>query len=186
MLKPLFALVCFYFFLAPVFAQSEESNVEAGATLSILHSLENDFLNSRDYKTNVGVSGRFTYHFNNSFSAEAETTFFVRKQNAEFQRPIVSVFGIKAGKRHEKVGFFAKIRPGIVSYTEAVVCPAIFPGSCPSPLRSTKFALDLGGVMEFYPSRHLVTRIDIGDTLIRSNNNTGHHLQTTVGIGWRF
>jgi len=29
------------------------------------------------------------------------------------------------------------------------------------------FSMDVGGVVEFYPSRRIVTRPDIGDTIIR-------------------
>ena len=68
---------------------------------------------------------------------------------------------------------------------------------------------DLGGVLEFYPSKRIVTRFDAGDTLIhygrRQSNflifdatggpllipftvpaQTRHNFQFAAGVGWRF
>lgn len=70
--------------------------------------------------------------------------------------------------------------------------------------RKTHFTTDVGGVLEFYPSRRLVTRFDFGDTIIRygerhTNNiisirptlitlpaETRHNLQFTAGLAFRF
>jgi hypothetical protein len=60
-----------------------------------------------------------------------------------------------------------------------------------------KFALDLGGVLEFYPSRRTVIRFDVGDALIRFDRarltpvpafraEVTHNLQLNVGVGLRF
>jgi len=60
--------------------------------------------------------------------------------------------------------------------------------------------MDLGGVVEVYPSERAIIRADVGDTIIRfpqrtfgSFNNpsiiraeTKHNLQVSVGFGWRF
>lgn len=59
--------------------------------------------------------------------------------------------------------------------------------------------MDLGGVLEFYPSRKVLTRIDIGDTVIHYGNGsffpsglsvvpgsrTSHNLQLSAGLGFR-
>jgi hypothetical protein len=75
--------------------------------------------------------------------------------------------------------------------------------------RLTNFAFDLGGVLEFYPSKRIVTRFDAGDTLIkyrRRDSNiplfdpfggvtlfpftvpgeTRHNFQFSAGVGFRF
>ena len=61
----------------------------------------------------------------------------------------------------------------------------------------------VGGVLEFYPTKRILTRFDVGDTMIRypSRDNPGggffappprlpaelrHNLQITAGIGFRF
>jgi hypothetical protein len=71
------------------------------------------------------------------------------------------------------------------------------------------FALDLGGVLELYPSRRWALRLDIGDTVLRRHLPTTttlttsppisatvlpapdliftrHHLQINAGVGFRF
>jgi len=76
--------------------------------------------------------------------------------------------------------------------------------------RQTNFALDLGGVLEFYPSKRIVVRFDGGDTIIHhprrtfnspfQDPNTGalslvpftipgyteHSFQLIGGVGFRF
>jgi hypothetical protein len=70
-------------------------------------------------------------------------------------------------------------------------------------------ALDIGGVLEFYPTRRVVTRFDFGDTIIRYgattinsidgpaggpfvttpitiNGETRHSFQFSAGVGFRF
>jgi hypothetical protein len=63
--------------------------------------------------------------------------------------------------------------------------------------------MDVGGVLEFYPTKRILTRFDVGDTMIRypSRDNPSsfttsppprlpselrHNLQVTAGIGFRF
>jgi len=60
--------------------------------------------------------------------------------------------------------------------------------------------MDLGGLVEFYPSERAIIRSNLGDTIIRFPqrmfgpfNNTSairaetkHNFQVSVGFGWRF
>ncbi len=68
----------------------------------------------------------------------------------------------------------------------------------------TDFALDLGGVVELYPSSRTILRFDAGDTILRSGTHnvpvrtpffdvvapvpdrTTHNFQGSVGFGFRF
>ena len=62
------------------------------------------------------------------------------------------------------------------------------------PVYRTEFALDLGAVLEFYPSARTVARVDFGDTMIRHrsqaappcSNCTSHNFASRIGIGFRF
>ena len=115
--------------------------------------------------------------------------------------------GVKAGKRFERFGIFGKARPGIVSFSEVVKVDGLDP-TFGFPIfrtdRKNYFSMDVGGVLEFYPSPRIVTRFDGGDTMIRygaaelplsifpavSNfqmpPQTMHNFQFSAGVGWRF
>jgi hypothetical protein len=78
------------------------------------------------------------------------------------------------------------------------------------PHRLNSFATDIGGVLEFYPSKRIVTRFDAGDTIIHFNSRqvqafsfdsttgtftpipftqpsrTAHNFQFMASVGFRF
>ena len=173
---------------------------------------------SVDGRTEPGLGGRFTYNLNRTFSLEAAGYFFPRdcfscRNNG---RVIQAVGGLKAGKRFESWGIFGKVRPGIVSFSDGEF--SLFPTGPVTPTsvfegrtsRVTSFATDIGAVLEFYPSKRIVTRFDAGDTIIyftrRTTNNvrfdsltnsffigpvttparTTHSFQFVASIGFRF
>lgn len=166
-----------------------------------------------------GLGGRFTYNLNKHVALEAAGYFFPGK--CEFCSGQITghitegLFGVKVGKRFKKWGIFGKARPGFLSLSKGAV-DFVLTGA-PSPYQftvvsrsQTNFALDLGGVLEFYPSKRIVVRFDGGDTIIhyarRTANypfqdpNTGaitlspftipsytqHSLQFIGGVGFRF
>src|SRR6185295_18972458 len=128
------------------------------------------------------------------------------------------LFGVKVGKRFRKIGVFGKARPGFLYASEGdlkpridVGCLAIFPPfpSCFETTSKNSFALDVGGVVEVYPTPRTILRFDFGDTIIRlSERNvsatfnfgnsiprlavssvpaeTTHNVQGSIGIGVRF
>lgn len=182
-----------------------------------------------------GLGARFTYNLTNHVALEAEGNFFPGRPLKKFGAlspggvPAGHIyqgqFGVKAGKRFKKVGLFLKIRPGFVRFTEASQFTGFRLRSFFHPslgrqvqLENAEFRLgkvtypsvDLGGVVEFYPSRRIVTRLDVGDTIIRYGiyreplaivcalsgpcptqlferpAETRHNLQFSAGIGIRF
>ncbi len=171
--------------------------------------------------TEPGFGGRFTYNISRSFAVETVGNLFPHKcQSCNTDnngRITEGLFGVKAGKRFQRWGIFGKARPGVVSFSEGDF--HIVPGSGSSTTfstftverhRLTNFAVDVGGLIEFYPSRHIVTRFDGGDTIIRygSRNANGlsfdpatglytsqpftvpadtrHDFQFSAGVGYRF
>jgi hypothetical protein len=76
------------------------------------------------------------------------------------------LFGVKGGIRRNDFGFFGKVRPGFQSYAQALEVIAAQPSSTAnySYGRSTNFALDLGGIVEFYPTERGTLRIEAGDS----------------------
>lgn len=159
-----------------------------------------------------GVGGRFTYNLSDHLAVEGEVNFFIG-ETVSFApqgaggRAVQAVGGIKAGRRFERFGIFAKGRPGIVSFSEGrlpVVPRFRFNEqglAIPLLERATHLAVDVGGVIEYYPSRRFTVRFDAGDTMIRYGGwevpNTGspplsfpdeirHNLQFSAGFGFRF
>ena len=140
-------------------------------------SLSRDDFNG--IRTEPGFGGRFTYNVTRNIGIEAVAYFFPRScfDCLNNGRITEVVGGLKAGKRFDTWGLFAKARPGIVSFSkghsniiDAPQTPA-FPFVFEvKPL--TNFAADLGAVLEFYPSRRIVTRFDAGDTIISHRQRT--------------
>lgn len=187
-----------------------------------------------------GFGARFTYNVTNAIALEAEGNFFpgrnFESEGNFFSRldddPGVpggqiyqGQFGVKAGKRFKRVGLFAKLRPGFVRFTSVSQLTGIRLITVIHPStnrevqienaefhigKATYLSTDVGGVVEFYPSRRIVTRIDVGDTIIRYGiyreplgdvcvlsapcptrvferpAETRHNLQFSAGIGIRF
>ncbi len=183
----------------------------------------------------LGGGARFTYNLTNNIALEAEGNFFPGRPLAEFGgfspggipsgHIYQGQFGVKAGKRFKKVGVFMKIRPGFVGFTQASQFTGFSLKTFFDPSHGTMVQLenaefrigkatcpsaDVGGVVEFYPSRRIVTRLDVGDTIIRYGiyrepvgsvcalccpcptqlyerpAETRHNLQFSAGIGIRF
>jgi hypothetical protein len=164
-----------------------------------------------------GFGGRFGYDVATFgagkyvVTAESELNYFPgtqyfldsRRQGRVFQ----GLFGAKIGRKFNKFGIFAKARPGFTQYTNG---KQVVTGTNSNPIfqakSETNFATDVGGVLEFYPSKKLVTRFDFGDTIARFGrqqttfydffnqrivpmtlpSETKHNFQFSAGIGLRF
>lgn len=132
----------------------------------------------RTREAEPGLGGRISYHITNSLAVEAEVNFFPREQRFDGGREIQGLFGVKAGRRFDKVGVYGKIRPGfmssrVVEFRERkdIACIAIFPPplACfeQTARRETELAFDIGGVIELYPTNRMTIRFDAGDTIVR-------------------
>lgn len=162
-------------------AQSDEKKFEVGAQFSILQVPTRTFTNfalattSESQATEYGVGGRIGYKVSPHFAIEAEGNFFPRDRDLQGGRKIQGLFGVKAGKKFDKVGIFAKARPGFIRFERGDyqpapgVCIQVFPPplACFQPVAKTNFAFDVGGVIELYPSSRTIIRFDAGDTIVR-------------------
>jgi hypothetical protein len=161
--------------------------------------------------TNPGFGGRFAYDFSDWVAAEAEANFFPHEdfrtvgigtlapdlRVTSYRRRGEAFFGAKIGKRTQRFGLFAKVRPGFTRLTGGGLecsgrdCAVV---SLVMPVYRTEFAMDLGGVFEYYPTSRLVARVDVGDTMIRHRglappyvpNSTSHNFTPRFGFGFRF
>jgi len=195
-------------------AQSEKLRFEAGAQALLIRIDNEPFCFAcPDKRTELGFGGRFAYNITNYVALEGEVDFFPRRYEAVITpvnggRIIEGLFGVKSGKRFPKIGIFGKARPGFLRYTRAETKIEFPNGNGPVPGNRfgiafggvNHFAVDLGGVVELYPSRRTVVRFDAGDTVVRYANipvflgngqlvmETRHlnSLQVSVGFGFRF
>jgi hypothetical protein len=128
-----------------------------------------------------GLGGRFTYNLNKHVALEAAGYFFPRQCHfcgrAEEGQITQGLFGVKAGKRFKKWGVFGKARPGLMSFSRGAfnIVPTGGTGVNAFSLkfrRQTNLVFDLGGVLEFYPSKKIVLRVDVGDTILRYPRRT--------------
>ena len=159
--------------------------------------------------TEPGLGGRFTFNLTDNVALEAEGNYYTRDNRGHMFQ---SQFGVKAGKRFRRFGVFAKARPGFVDFTK--VTQLVGTRTVPFGDRQLiigdfrvgakeYFSTDIGGVIEFYVSRRVLTRMDFGDTIIhyseravagfstsntivRSPPETKHNFQYTAGLGFRF
>lgn len=153
-----------------------------------------------------GVGGFVSYSIKPWLDVESALTYFYSfPRAADAQRGgtmLEGVLGPKLGFRTRKIGFFVKARPGVLSYSAAF---DDFIAPYPTQ-RLTHFAFDTGGVLEYYPTRHVVLRFDMGALIVRYGPvkvtaqknvlfpngsftqpgfvDTG--MQFTTGFGWRF
>ncbi|HEV7475347.1 MAG TPA: hypothetical protein VGN90_14935 [Pyrinomonadaceae bacterium] len=204
---------------------SIEAKAQTGDVPKIEVGIQFTSITKPDYNggsTEPGVGARFTFNLNRSVAFEAVGNYFPHScrfcgGNLADNSGIIEqgLFGIKAGKRFEKWGIFAKARPGVVRFGQGQTIYTIN-GTGPSASIAlqrkgqSNFATDLGGVLEFYPSKRIVTRFDFGDTLIHygsrqsnflsfdpttsspilipftTQSETRHNFQFAAGVGWRF
>ena len=166
-----------------VIAQSDQQKFEVGGQISVLGvPTRTVTVNlggvsiTADRKLLVGFGGRLGYYFSKYLALEAELNVFPRDRDIEGGTKLQGGVGLKAGKRFDKVGVFAKARPGVVRFSKGnyelipeALCGAINPPpiTCFSQTSNTNLAFDLGGVFELYPSKRTIVRFDTGDTLIR-------------------
>jgi hypothetical protein len=192
-----------------VAAQVSERKFEVGAVFTSI-TLDNfkartSFGTATGDSTVRGLGGRLAYNFTDNVAVDAEGTFFPEAHfgNEEFGQKTQGFIGVKAGVHNKWAGVFAKARPGVMSFGEFSSrgsCTRIPLGSSCTVSHEKDFALDLGGVVEFYPAERVIIRADVGDTIIRfpernlglfSNPSfipaeTKHNFQVSIGVGWRF
>ena len=146
-----------------------------------------------DHQFEPGVGGRLTYNFNDNLAVEGELNFYPRSHEGDptvSGRKTLALFGVKAGGRKGRFGFFGKARPGFIHFSRRLEFSCIDAGEGDCSLSNTNFAFDVGGVTEFRLSPRTLLRFDLGDTIIRSSiigsYKTTHNLQLNAGVGFRF
>ncbi|HTV01174.1 MAG TPA: outer membrane beta-barrel protein [Luteitalea sp.] len=186
-------------------AQARTTSIEVGGQVNVLRL-------SDASDTNIGVGGRVTVDVSRWVSLEGEYQFTpsdeftvsnVLPDGARVgvryeRRRSTAVFGVKAGYRGDRIGVFAKARPGVTRLSNRGVecqgdaCALIL---LVVPEYRPEFVVDLGGVLELYLAQRWVARVDVGTLLIRHRSTappcagtscTSNNLAASVGLGVRF
>jgi hypothetical protein len=164
-------------------------------------------------RTEAGLGVRFGYNLNRYVAVEAEGDFFPHRMFPQLNSGgtlAQGQFGVKTGKRFKKFGLFAKARPGFVTFGEILTQTGTvtFPFQGNGPIvtfpifeerRRNFFSMDVGAVVELYPSRGILVRFDLGDTMIHYGDTpvvpfsdspgldrVSHKFQFSAGIGFRY
>lgn len=196
-------VVCFLFAPAIVHAQAAASApnvVDKRAEIGFFYT----GVNLKGFGETVnGLGGRFGYNLNKNFAIDSEFSFFPETHlgNNQIGQKTQALIGIKAGTRSGRFGVFAKARPGamfIGEVTSGLNCSSSSSGQICHPSHSN-FALDVGGVVEVYPTARSIIRFDAGDTIVRIRStggifplngtvmqNTTNNFQFSIGFGYRF
>jgi hypothetical protein len=190
-----FLLTLLSVFLLQSQAMSQSDEVPKFEVAAEFTTLERPGFGER--RTEPGFGGRFTYNLNRVVSLEAAGYFFPKRC---FQC--------------QNDGIFGKARPGVASFSQGKVTIFDDPTIPGFPFRFeverlTGFAADLGAVLEFYPTKRIVTRFDAGDTIIhlgprqteiisfdstrglflqpfRFGSRTTNNFQFVASVGFRF
>jgi hypothetical protein len=175
--------------------QTDEHKFEAGGLFTSI--------NLADFGTAHGLGGRFGYNFNRHLALDTEFSFFPETHlgNEQFGQKTQTFVGVKAGARTKHLGAFVKARPGLMFIGELTSGFSCNRNGVVTTCRPehNNFALDLGSVVEVYPSARTIIRLDVGDTIVRERqatpvlfgsqgvaSNTTHNFQVSVGFSYRF
>jgi hypothetical protein len=85
--------------------------------------------------------------------------------------------GLKVGRSLHSWGIFSQVRPGFIRYDKTLA-----PGSSTEYESTTRFALDLGGIVEYYISRHSTVRLNFGVTLVQYLTGLQDPMQPPVNV----
>lgn len=180
-------------------------NWEFGPLFSTMISVREG--SSNGVRTDLGLGGYFSRRIYGAFYFDSDVLYFPASRATAGPHDggeiFQGLFGVKGGIRRNHVGFFGKVRPGFNSYSQALTS-VTGPSDGTQTFtygRSTNIVLDLGGIVEFYPSEHGTLRLEAGDTHLFYGAKTvdvngtnyaypggglKHSIQFIVGYGWRF
>lgn len=163
-------------------ADGAAQKFEAGIQLTGLHLHKID-------EAPAGIGGRFHYNVTRLLAMDAELIHYPENPSGNFGES-AALLGIRVGRRFGQMGVFAKGRAGVMHFGGQYFKSRL-------DVR-THFIVDTGGIIEFYPSKRTIVRIDSGDTTIyygrarlfnRINPDalgTVHNFQPGLGIAFVF
>jgi len=157
-------------------------NFEAGIHVTGLHFHKID-------EGPAGIGGRFHYNVRPLIGADAELTHYPSNSAGNFGET-AALLGVRIGARVNRVGLFAKARPGVMHFGGDYFKTRLDD--------RTHFIMDVGGMVQYYFQHRVIVRLEFGDTTIyyggaklfnRPNPDalgTVHNFQSGLGLALRF
>jgi len=149
-----------------------------------------------DLTRSLAIDGELNYAPHDEFEQSSPTT-PTGGYHLTYHRTRADGFiGPRVGHRFDRIGLFGRVRPGMRQLSDqgldcggGVCAFALFV----RPVYHNEFVLDLGGTIEFYPTRRTVARFDLGDAMVHHRSVappcaacTSHNFTSRVGVGFRF
>jgi len=180
-------LLIFFTVLSTAGAAQTERPLEIGAQFSVL-----DVKPLEEGAGSVGTRASYDLSFKKiTVAPEIEFNYFPQNPSGNFGETQL-LAGVRTGVKLGQFGFFLKTRPGLVHFGGDDFKERNHGGS-------TNFAVDVGGVFEYYISSRVALRLDWGDTMIRFPNpivtatippvkaaGWYHNFQGGGGVSFRF
>jgi hypothetical protein len=203
--NPVHLEVGFGYRLAALRPTTETESIPSRFTFGPQYSLLTLDRSEATLRDESSIGGFFTWDFSKYVGLDSSVLVFPRKvEFVDFQqggRMVQAVAGIRAGVRRGRFGVYVKVRPGVQIFTLTnaglfAIGTTILPASSPFP----DFALDVGGIIEYSASRHLMLRLDGGQTWLYYPARTipalgqpyqapafsENAMQVSLGVGFRF
>jgi hypothetical protein len=150
----------------------------------------------------AGLGGRVSWRLFPFVDAEGELAVHPTAGVSGYK--VQGFAGAKVGARFNRVGLFAKVRPGFLYFSKDPF--GVARSGAPFPAtqwaHSLEPAMDVGGVFEYYASNGVVVRFDLADTIVRYDPRrvfvsqreplgevggfTTRNRQWSLGVGKRF
>jgi hypothetical protein len=159
-----------------------QGRLEAGVQITGVHL-------HKLHETPYGIGARLFFHLNSGNALDAEVVHYPENSSGNFGETGLLI-GSRHGRRWQRFGVFGKARLGAMHFGGDFYRTRLD--------KKTFVMTDVGGVLEYYPSRRVVLRIDAGDTILfygshalfRGPNSpplgTVHNFQPAFGFGFRF
>jgi hypothetical protein len=163
-------LTCLFFLLLSLAAlgraQDSPGRFEAGGSFTIINSF-----GAGSGPFGPGMEG--DVNFGRHIAFDATLNWLPRRFGLlTGGRVVQGLMGAKVGTRFQHFGLFAKVRPGFITTGSGLrstvfdFAPPPFINNPNTFRRLTEPALDLGGVVEYYPAKHWALRYDLGNTIL--------------------
>lgn len=173
-------IVILFLLMWPVTAVAQK--YEVGLQLTGLHLHKID-------EAPFGIGARFHYNLLPVVAADVELTHYPENPSGNFGET-GALFGFRLGRHFDPFGVFVKARAGVIHFGGDYFTLRLDQRTLP--------IVDIGAVIEYYPTPHTFLRIDAGDSVIyygsarlfnRPNPDalgTVHNFQPGFGFGLRF